>query len=311
MKKKILLFCDPGIDDSIAIIYILLNPNLELVGIVTSYGNVTKQKATANAYYLLQIANQTHIPVISGAATSVEPDQDVYYPEIHGSEGLGPILPPFGLAFQTHHFDTVRQIINRYQGDLNIVDTGRSTALATAFTLFDEDIKKVGAFYVMGGAFFVPGNVTPLVKANFFGDPTSSNYVVRSAHNLTITPLNVTQTAFITREMVQYILQNSKSPFTFLVQPIYEYYREAYKKNIPSGRGAPVHDLLTVMIVNDPSLCEYISSDVKVIDDAGEAHGLSYIDIRPTSQGGKTKIAIKLDYTRFVQDFLKIMVRPL
>ncbi|EFV79606.1 hypothetical protein HMPREF1013_00054 [Bacillus sp. 2_A_57_CT2] len=56
--KKILLFCDPGIDDSLAIIYTLLDPNLELVGLVTSYGNVTEDQATANAYYLLDLAGQ-------------------------------------------------------------------------------------------------------------------------------------------------------------------------------------------------------------------------------------------------------------
>ncbi|WP_043932010.1 nucleoside hydrolase [Bacillus sp. EB01] len=309
MRKKILLFCDPGIDDSIAIIYSLLHPNIELVGIVTSYGNVTKRQATANAYYLLQLANQTHIPVISGAATSVEPDKDVYYPDIHGAEGLGPISPPSSLVFQTYPFDEVRKIINKYEKELIIVDTGRSTALATAFTLFDEDIKKVGAFYVMGGAFFVPGNVTALAEANFFGDPTSSNYVVRRAHNLTITPLNVTQNAIITREIVQYLIRYSKSPFSFLITPIYEYYREAYKKNLPNVQGAPVHDLLTVMVANDPSLTEYIYYDAKVVDAPGDARGLSFIDARPTSPRGKTRIGVRLNYQKFVNDFVKTMTQ--
>ena len=65
-KKKIFLFCDPGIDDSLAIIYTLLHPHLELVEVVTSYGNVTKDQATANAYYLLNLAGQKNVPIIPG-----------------------------------------------------------------------------------------------------------------------------------------------------------------------------------------------------------------------------------------------------
>lgn len=78
MPKKILLFCDPGIDDSLAIMYTLLHPDLELVGLVTSYGNVTKKQATENAAYLLQLAGKTNIPIIPGAALPIQ-QQDVTY----------------------------------------------------------------------------------------------------------------------------------------------------------------------------------------------------------------------------------------
>ncbi|WP_442600194.1 nucleoside hydrolase [Neobacillus sp. D3-1R] len=309
MKKKILLFCDPGIDDSLAIIYTLLNPNLELVGIVTSYGNVTKQQATANTYYLLQLINQTQIPIIPGASNPVQQEPVKYYPEIHGAEGIGPIHPPSEMKYQEYPFDTIKHIINRYQKDLIIVDTGRSTSLATAFILFNEEIKKVGAFYVMGGAFFVPGNVTALAEANFYGDPTSSNYVLKFAHNLTITPLNVTQYAILTSDMVNYLTQEANTPFEFLIAPIFEFYYHAYQKLVPGIQGAPIHDLVTLMVVDDPSIVEYIYYDAKVIDGTVEGKGLSYIDLRPGSQTGKTRIAVKLDYPKFVKNFFNVMLQ--
>jgi purine nucleosidase len=308
MTKKILLFCDPGIDDSLAIIYILLHPDLELVGVVTSYGNVTKDQATANAYYLLDLAGQKNVPIIPGAAQPVQQEEVTYYPEIHGAGGIGPIQPPADMQYQIYPFDTIRYIIERYGQDLIIVDTGRSTSLATAFILFNDSIKKVGSFYVMGGAFFVPGNVTALAEANFYGDPTSSNYILKFAHNLTITPLNVTQYAIITSQVVQYVVQNVQNPFTFMLKPIFEFYYNAYQKLVPGIQGAPIHDLLTIMIISNPYIVDYIYYDAKVIDGTVEAKGLSYIDLRPASQRGKTSIAVKLHYDAFLNEFLKVML---
>ncbi len=164
--EKILLFCDPGIDDSLAIMYTMLDPEIELVGIVSSYGNVTKEQATANAAHLVQLAGRNDIPIIPGASQPVQQEDVTFYPEIHG-EGIGPIRPPSNMQYQTYPFDTIRLIIERYRDELIIVDTGRSTSLATAFILFPDQLKMVHSFYVMGGAFFVPGNVTALAEANF------------------------------------------------------------------------------------------------------------------------------------------------
>jgi purine nucleosidase len=307
--KKILLFGDPGIDDSLAIIYALLNPNIELVGIVTSYGNVTKNQATANTYFLLQLANQTHIPIIPGASNPVQQEDIKYYPDIHGAEGIGPIRPPQDMKYSIYPFDTIKRILNQYQDELIIVDTGRSTSLATALILYSEEFKKVKAFYIMGGAFFIPGNVTALAEANFYGDPTSSNYILKVAHNLTITPLNVTQYALLTSNMIECLIQEADSPFEFLLTPIFDYYYKAYQKHVPGITGAPFHDLLTVMAVDDPSILEYINYDAKVIDGTVEAKGLSYIDLRPTSQRGKTRIAVKLHYEKFVENFFDVMLQ--
>lgn len=308
LKTKVLLFGDPGIDDSFAIIYALLNPNIELVGIVTGYGNVTKDQATANAYYLLQLAGRTDVPIIPGASNPVEEDDVVYYPEIHGSNGIGPIQPPSGLQFEVHPFEMIRTLINRYPNEVVIVDIGRSTSLATAFILFNDEIKKVKSFYIMGGAFFVPGNATPLAEANFYGDPPSSSYILEKAHNLTLAPLNVTQYAIITEEIVETLRQYSKSPFSFLLSPIFEYYFDFYKKKSPKLEGAPIHDLLALMLVTAPSIAEFIFYDAKVIDGLGEAQGMSYIDIRPGSSTGKTRIAVKLNYEKFVEEFYKVML---
>ncbi len=92
--EKVLFFGDPGIDDSFAIMYGLLHPEIEIVGIVTGYGNVEHIHAAHNAAYILQLANRQDIPVISGATKPLTEEITTYYPEIHGAEGLGPIHVP-------------------------------------------------------------------------------------------------------------------------------------------------------------------------------------------------------------------------
>ncbi|WP_079526586.1 nucleoside hydrolase [Halobacillus hunanensis] len=307
MTKKILLFCDPGIDDSLAIMYTMLDPELDLVGIVTSYGNVTQDQATANAAYLVQLAGRNDIPIIPGASNPVQEDEVTFYPGIHGEEGIGPIQPPSNMQYQIYPFDTIRLIIERYRNEIIIVDTGRSTTLATAFILFPDQIKMVHSFYVMGGAFFVPGNVTPLAEANFFGDPTSSNYVVKNAHNLTVTPLNVTQFAIITPDIVEDISQNKKNVYASIMAPVFEFYYDFYKETVPGILGAPIHDLLTIILIKNPAIVDYIYYNANVVEGI-EARGMSYIDLRPTSKTGETSIAIHLHYEAFIEEFSKVML---
>lgn len=211
------------------------------------------------------------------------------------------------MQYETYPFDTIRLIIEKYQQEIIIVDTGRSTTLATIFILYPQHTKMVHSYYIMGGAFFMPGNATALAEANFYGDPLSSRFVVQSAHNLTITPLNATQFAIVTEEMAQAISKNKKQYYAALIVPVFKYYDDFYQKSVPGLQGAPIHDLLTVMIINHPSLCDYIYHDVHVVG-KGEVKGLSYIDYRPTSKRGKTRIAISLDYNAFVEQFNKVML---
>jgi len=288
--------------------YCLLNADIELVGIVASYGNVTKEEATANAAYLLDVAGRSDIPVIPGASMPITEEDTVFYPEIHGKNGIGPIQPPSNFQYQIYPFGTIPYLIEKYKNELIVVDTGRSTTLANVFILFPDYVEMVHSFYVMGGAFFVPGNATALAEANFYGDPNSSNFVLNKAHNLTITPLNVTQHAVLTEDLAMEISKNSKNYYSFMLEPIFEYYYEFYKKSVPGIQGAPMHDLLTIMVIVKPEIVDYIFYDATVIEST-EAKGMSFIDYRPTSKKGKTRIAVNLHYDLFIKELRRIMLK--
>jgi len=308
--KKVLFLGDPGIDDSLAIMYGLLHPEIEIVGIVTGYGNVTQEQATSNAAYLMQLAGREDIPIINGAKMPLSGEFITYYPEIHGAEGLGPIRPPKTIQPNIKSFCTIFDIIKRYKKEIIIVDAGRSTSLATAFILGKDIMKDVKEYYCMGGAFLVPGNVTPVAEANFHGDALAANVVTHYAKNLTLIPLNVTKDAIITPETVQYITKHSKTKFRELIDPIFKYYYKAYKKIDPKITGSPIHDVVTMMAVVNPSIIEYVYRKVDA-DLEGSAKGESIADFRPQPDAVALKnwvrIGWKLNYKKFVENFVRFM----
>jgi purine nucleosidase len=310
--NKVLLFSDPGIDDSLAIMYALIHPEIELVGIVTGYGNVTKEQATQNAAYLLKLAGVEDIPIIGGAQGPLSGEIVPFYPEIHGQEGLGPIQPPEEYKVNLLNFDEIYKIIDRYENELIIVSVGRLTDLAVGFILGGEQMHKVKAFYSMGGAFLVPGNVTALAEANFHGDPIAADLVIEKARNLTILPLNVTNHAIITPEVVDYIVAHNNTPFKELIKPIFTYYFEAYKKNVPGIPGTPVHDVVTFSALVNSEMIDFLYRRVHVLTQ-GEASGQSVADFRPKPEpapyGTMGRIGMKLNYEVFIQDFVTIMTR--
>lgn len=310
-----LLFCDPGIDDSLAIMYALLNPKINVVGIVSSYGNVPQQQATQNIAYLLQLANRPDIPIITGARSPFSGEVAVYYPEIHGEEGLGPIRPPDTIPREILNFDEIFKIIKRYENNLYVVDVGRSTSLATAFILGgDEQMRKVSAFYIMGGAFFVPGNVTSLAEANFHGDAIASHLVLDKARNVYILPLNVTNYSIINPETINQISSAPFNSFTPLIKPIFDFYNAAYKKIVPGLKGSPLHDVLALFALVNPNLVNYINRKATVSFMMDHTKGLSWADFRPRMPTDPQveavdHIATWFNYDAYVEDFMKVMTR--
>ncbi|MBN8203555.1 MULTISPECIES: nucleoside hydrolase [Bacillaceae] len=305
--KNIILFADPGIDDSIAIIYALLNPSINVLAIVSSYGNVTKEQATDNIAYLLKLAGRPDIPIIGGANSPSSGEIPRFYPEIHGEEGLGPIRPPEDAKGELTNFSELYTIIRENQ-DVTIVDVGRNTSLAALFILGENISDNIKEFFIMGGAFLVPGNVTPSAEANFYGDPISSQLVLANLDNIYVVPLNVTNKAIITMEHIKMIQEMTDNPVIQIMDEVMEYYIEAYKKLIPGINGAPLHDVVTLFLMVNPEMGRSIRRDVKILT-ADEGRGTSIADFRVSSKPSEKNKNIFLDfnYQGFIEDFIKVM----
>jgi len=305
--KKIILFADPGIDDSIAIMYALLNPDIKVLAIVSSYGNTTKEQATDNIAYLLKLAGREDVPIIGGTNSPSSGEIPTYYPEIHGQEGLGPIRPPESISGELTNFSELFKIIKE-QDDITIVDVGRNTSLATLHLLGEKIVEEIKEFYIMGGAFLVPGNVTPSAEANFYGDPIASQVVVRDLNNLFVVPLNVSNKAIITMDQIRYIQQMSDNPLIEIMDEVMEYYIDAYKKLVPGINGAPMHDVVTLSLMANPEMGKSIRREINILT-TGTGMGTSIADFRPSSKPAEKNINIylELDYPMFVEDFINVM----
>jgi purine nucleosidase len=314
MAYNVLMITDPGIDDSFAIMYALLNPKINLVGVVSGYGNTPKEQSVKNTAYLLTLAGRVDIPIIAGSAGPLSGEPIQYYPEIHGKEGLGPIKPPDTIKnVKVYDFNKVLEIVTQYKGSLVIVSVGRLTEIALMFILYGNNaLKDVKAFYIMGGAFLVPGNISAEAEANFYVDPIAANTVMEKAHNIHLFPLNITNKAIITPDIINYLSKNSPTPFKPLLKPAFDYYFKAYQKNVPGIKGAPLHDVVPLMALIDPDFVKYIPRRVRV-EEYGNAKGKSIADFRPKPDKEPADaldyIGMEADMQKFTVNFMEIFLQ--
>ncbi|WP_096269530.1 nucleoside hydrolase [Paucisalibacillus globulus] len=320
MAKKVLLFGDIGIDDIVAIIYGYLNDEIDIVGVVTEYGNIPQKNALATVRYLneqvLTIEESQRATLIAGAENPMTAEPVEFFPEIHGEYGMGPITPEnVQDGFELENFFTIIDLIDEYGDELYIVNIGRLTSLATMFLLYPERMKKIKQIYIMGGAFWEPGNVTAVSEANIHGDPVAAQIVLTYAEQVTIIPLNVTKNAIVTPEMVNYIDQNGSVD---IVKPMIDYYYDFYKKRDSSVQGSPLHDVLTLMAVNNEEMFTFEEYPVHVVQATkGTERGQTIADIRPfgnleeetEKEIMKHRIAFEFDYREFFRDFMTTMSR--
>ncbi|NYV66253.1 nucleoside hydrolase [Bacillus sp. Gen3] len=310
---NVLMFVDSGVDDSFALMYALQHPEINVVGVVSGYGNITKEQSMTNTAYLLHLAGREDIPIIAGSSGPLSGEIAKYYPEIHGQEGLGPINPPKEFGEVTiFDIDKIIEIIDAYPNKLIIIGIGRQTDVALPFIIYGDDAyQTVNAFYIMGGAFLVPGNVTAEAEANFYSDPIAAYQVMEKGRNIFLHPLNITNKAIIPPETIDYLAQNSRSAFKPIIKPAYDYYLNAYKKNVPGIHAAPLHDVLTISALANPALVKYLPRRV-TIEQFGAARGKSIADFRPKPDPQPKEtldwIGMEVDVPKFIENFTTVFM---
>ncbi|WP_113929323.1 nucleoside hydrolase [Bacillus sp. P14.5] len=317
-KKKILLFSDFGVDDVIALLYAFYSEDIEVVGIVADYGNVSKETALKNVQYL-QALTGAERPVIGGAVSPLTGELPQYFPEIHGIAGLGPIIPENYHADESmlENFFEVKNIITKYQDDITIFSAGRLTSLATAFILYPETMKLVNDIYLMGGAFGVPGNITPLAEANIYGDPYAANIVLQlSPKPVYIIPLDVTKYAIFTPQMINELdnyFEQTDDKVGKIIKPLVDYYQKFYKKTYPGLAGSPLHDLLAIWAIQPGSEMKFVKIPVEIEVNLGTALGQSSGDFRDSTEKADWKthyVAVNFNYPSFIKKVFQTFKNP-
>src|SRR5437879_656130 len=200
---QIVLDCDPGHDDAIALLLALASPEVELLGVTTVSGNQTLEKTTANAILVLDHVGRDDVPVAAGAARPLVRERHVAS-EVHGATGLdGPNLSPPGREPEPDHaVDWIARTLVAAPAPVTLVPTGPLTNVALFLARYPELEPKVERIVLMGGSIGL-GNVTPAAEFNIWADPEAAQRVFSSGLDVTMVGLDVTHAALMTPAHVE------------------------------------------------------------------------------------------------------------
>ena len=295
MPLPIVLDCDPGHDDAIALLLALGSPELEVLGVTTTYGNQTLEKTTANALRVLELAGRTDVPVAAGAAEPLEREL-VVAAHVHGESGLdGPTLPaPSVEPVSTDAVAWIASTVERAGRPVALVPTGPLTNVARYLERHGTD--GIAQIVVMGGA-IAEGNMTPAAEFNVWADPEAAAVVFAADVDVTMIGLDVTHQA-VTGPEVQRRLAATGRIGTFvadLVEFFTVYHRETY-----GWDGAPIHDAVAVAHLIRPDLVTTRLRNVEVELESELCRGRTVVDLwLRTDRPKNVHVGVELDTAGF------------
>ncbi|KKX55586.1 nucleoside hydrolase [Brevibacillus borstelensis] len=304
--KKIILDVDTGIDDALAISYAVHSPALEVLGITTTFGNITVEEATRNTVQILEFLGYSQIPVYAGAKRPLFRELKEKAKLFHGENGLGNIeLPPPQTPVQKQEASAFMiEQARRHPGKLTIVTVGSMTNLAKAIRDEPEMTALVERVVVMGGAVTVPGNRTPVAEANICADPEAAELVFQSGIPVTMVGLDVTMQTLLTREHLA-LWREKGTDVSRLFADMCEFYMNAYAQ-VGNVRGCGLHDPLAVGVVIDPTFVTAVPMHVSVDTSGGLSDARTIGDRRKhPAAAANVDVCLEVDHERFVEHFLQ------
>ena len=295
----IILDCDPGHDDAIALLLAVASPELELVGVTTVSGNQTLDKTTANALRVLEFAGRSDIPVYAGADKPFVRKRDVAA-HVHGESGLdGPDLPPPSRAVeQQHAVDYLAEEIRRCSGKVTLVPTGPLTNVGLLFALHPD--ARPERIVLMGGS-IGEGNRTPAAEFNIWADPEAAQRVFVEGLDTTMVGLDVTHRALIKDDHTERM--RSAGRVGSMVAELMDFYARFHKSRYPDLDGSPMHDPVCVAHLIDPTLMDVRDAFVEVDCSTGPSWGRTNVDWRNREHFGQpnAKVGLDIDGDRFAE----------
>jgi len=298
MTTPIVIDCDPGHDDAIALLLALASPELELLGVTTVAGNQTLEKTTANALRVLEFVGRGDVPVAAGADRPLVREQFVAA-YVHGESGLdGPALPsPRGKPLPVHAVDFIAELVLSAPRPVTLVPTGPLTNVALFLARHPGAAGRVERIVLMGGA-IAEGNVTPAAEFNVWADPEAARRVFESGLHVTMIGLDVTHRALVRPGHAEALRAQGRTGAMVaeLLAFFDRFHRETYGFD-----GSPVHDAVAVAHVALPGLVETLPRHVAVECASELCRGRTVVDLwRRTPNAPNASVAVAIDAERFL-----------
>ena len=290
MSTKIILDCDPGIDDALAITFAVGHPAVELAGITTVAGNVGLARTTGNALAVADFVGATSVPVTAGCAGPLlRPFHDAR--DVHGETGLGgAVLPdPARAPRPGHAADFIIDAISAAPGDITLVATGPLTNIALAIRKEPRLPSLVREFVIMGGS-AGRGNVTPAAEYNMWADPEAASVVFGAGWTVRMIGLDVTLQARATAPVRERMRGLGTLASTLLLPALAQY------SSLPEPA---VHDVCAIVSIAAPEVFGYTPAQVQVETTGRFTSGMTVTDFSPIAGAINAHVATSVDVPRF------------
>lgn len=300
MPTKMVLDCDTGVDDTMAILYATLHPEIDLLAVGSVWGNVDVPLATRNSIHAVEMCGRADIPVAMGAAGPInQRPQDIAY-HVHGRDGQGNrgTGRPVGPAAPGTAAEQLVRLCREHPGEIEVVAVGPLTNLALALGLDAELPRLVRGVTIMGGAALAPGNVSEVAEANIWHDAEAAAAVFTAPWPLTMVGLDVTMRTLMGPEHVARL--RAGGTIAQYQARIMEFYMNFFAENSFGKPLSCMHDVVAVAIAAGtlvPTLAPVVNARVDSSD--GPGRGQTLCDLRgmymgyPAQEGAHCRVVLE------------------
>ena len=277
MALPVILDCDPGHDDAIALILALASPELKVLAVTTSAGNQTPDKTLNNALRILTLLGRDDIPVAAGAPKPLAREL-IIADNVHGESGLdGPKLPDPAFAPQAMTgIELMAKCLRESPQPVTLVPTGPLTNIALLLAAHPELKPRIARIVLMGGAAGA-GNWTPAAEFNIYVDPEAADMVFKSGIPITMCGLDVTHEAQVMDEDIE-LVRAITNPVAQCVAGLLDFFMIYHRDPKWGFAGAPLHDPCTIAWLLAPALFHGVECRVDIETRGEHAVGMTVVD---------------------------------
>ncbi|EGX6952470.1 pyrimidine-specific ribonucleoside hydrolase RihA [Aeromonas hydrophila] len=300
MALPVILDCDPGHDDAIALILALASPELKVLAVTTSAGNQTPDKTLNNALRILTLLGRDDIPVAAGAPKPLAREL-IIADNVHGESGLdGPTLPdPAFAPVAMTALELMAKCLRESPEPVTLVPTGPLTNIALLLAAHPELKSKIARIVLMGGA-AGPGNWTPAAEFNIYVDPQAADMVFKSGLPITMCGLDVTHEAQVMDEDIERV-RAITNPVAQCVAGLLDFFMIYHRDPKWGFAGAPLHDPCTIAWLLAPALFHGVECRVDIETGGTHTSGMTVVDrYGLTGKAANALVLLGLDRAGFI-----------